>query len=161
MSRPNAIAVLVGSLVTGLPAQCPFQNVATQVHGSACNEAFGFNPTLRVELDVGNCRLDLTVDAYSGCCNTFMQSTILMIGPQQANVPLPFLPPPCTLLVQPTHLLVDLGSTAGTHSIPIPPNLPALSFFAQGAATYFHTLSFPRVAPPLVALTTGYLVALQ
>jgi hypothetical protein len=138
-------------------AQCPFTSVSTQSYGQGCNPVFATNPTLAVALDAASCRVQLTVNAFPGCCNTFLRTYLLAIGFQQASIPVPQIGPGCTVLVQPTALLIQPSTAGATFSLGLPPIVPPLGFVAQGAAHYFTTIGFSDD----FALTDGAQVTLQ
>lgn len=154
----RSLAVLPMMLTAPLAmAQCPFASVSTQSYGQGCNPVFGTNPTLSVTLDAANCRVQVAVNAFPGCCNTFLRTYLLAIGFQQVSIPVPQIGPGCTLLVQPTALLIQPSAGGATFSLGLPPILPPLGFVAQGAAHYFTTIGFSDD----FALTDGAQVTLQ
>jgi hypothetical protein len=128
-------------LAVAAPSQCQFQSVQQQSYGSGCNPVFPTNlPTLASSLDATNCTLTLTVTAFGGCCNTYLQGFVLALGTQQANVPLPMVGQGCTLLVNAVAILFQQN---GTYTFTLPPTLPPpFVFFAQPAAIYFTTIGF-------------------
>jgi hypothetical protein len=161
MKRLLFSAFLVAITGACLPGQCPYQSVATQSYGAGCSEVFGFFPTLRAELDTAACTFTITVDAYGGCCNTFLQGTALAIGFGTATVPLQLSDPACQLLVQPSDLFVQTGYAPGVYAFHIPPGLPPIALFAQGAGAYYTTITFPLPYSLQFSLTSGYVFILQ
>jgi hypothetical protein len=118
-------------------AQCPFSAVSLQSYGNGCATVFLAPPTLSGGLDANACTLGLTVNAFAGCCNTFLTLRVLAIGAQQANVPLPQVGPGCTLLVNPVAILFLPASGGDTFRLTLPRGLvPPLPLEAQGAAFY-------------------------
>ncbi|MGE3174893.1 MAG: hypothetical protein AB7O97_19860 [Planctomycetota bacterium] len=156
----RSVAALAATAAV-LSAQCQFTSVSLQNYGSGCSEVFGFYPTLRFELDQTNCTLAVTVDADSGCCNTFLQATAIVLSVRQAGVPLPLADPLCTLLVQPDTILIQSGPVATPFVLPLPPTMPPASFLAQGVAGYYTTVTFPRPFALQFALTAGYVASLR
>lgn len=154
-------AAALAATAAVLSAQCQFSSVALQGYGTGCSEVFGFYPTLRFELDQANCTLAVTVDADSGCCNTFLQATALVIGTRPTSVPLPLADPLCALLVQPDTVLIQAGPVATPFVLQLPPTLPPASFFAQGIAGYYTTVTFPRPFALQFALTAGHVASLR
>jgi hypothetical protein len=138
-------------------AQCPFSTVQLTTYGSGCNPVFATNPTLTGTLDPTVCTLNLTVNAFSGCCNTFLNGRILAIGLQPVSQPLPQLGVGCTLLASPDALLFQANTAGATFVLAIPPGLPPLTLYAQGAAIYFTTIGLTTD----IALTGGEAAALQ
>lgn len=123
------------------PCQCPVQTVVLTNYGQGCTPVFQQVPTLNVVLDPVACRLDLSVAAFPGCCNTFLSAHLLMLGVAPANLPLPVLGPGCTLLTSPDVLMFQPRSGGGTFPLALPPALPLpLTVFAQPGALYFTTI---------------------
>src|SRR5262249_32642248 len=94
----RAFSVLALLLVPALPAQCTVTGAGMQTYGQGCNPVFGSQPTLAISLDASGCRLDITVQAFGGCCNTYLTNHLLALGAQQVNVPLPQIGSGCALL---------------------------------------------------------------
>lgn len=118
-------------------AQCPYSSVSLQSHGSGCTTVFNQPTTLAAALDATNCTLGVTVQSFTGCCNTFLSARMLALGVRQVNVPLPFVGPNCTLLVDRAALLLLPAAGGDTFTFNLPVTLPSpLSFEAQGAALY-------------------------
>lgn len=167
MTKPSLRSALLRAMLlpllssAALQAQCPYQSATLQRYGSGCSEVFGFAPTLSANLDIANCSLDLLVDVYGGCCNTFLQGTLLLLGLQPAALPLQLLDPTCTLLAQPDLVLLQSGPIPDLFSLPIPPGLPPLTLYAQGAGSYITTVWFPLPLLPQFSLTPGYAISLQ
>ncbi|MEO6594857.1 MAG: hypothetical protein ABIP94_08905 [Planctomycetota bacterium] len=137
-------------------AQCPFTAVSTQSYGQGCNSVFLNLPTLGATLDATTCQVQITVSAFSGCCNTYLIGNLLALGGQSTLIPVPELGPSCTLLVTPDILLFQPNTVGSTFTLSLPPVLPPLTFYAQGGALYFTTIGFSYD----FALTAGYQVTL-
>lgn len=152
---------ILSTLAVAVPAQCQFQSVTLQRYGAGCSEVFGFAPTLLASLDTTTCELTLTVDAYGGCCNTFLDGTLLLLGLQPVAVPLMLADPACALLARPDLVFGMPGFGPGSYVLPIPPGLPPITLYAQGAGTYYTTILFPLPLGPQFSLTAGYSVTLQ
>lgn len=119
------------------PAQCLFTTVTQSSVGPSCNWAStGFCAVaalpawLLSTLDVPNCRLEIEVNAFSGC-GASVPIRVLVLGLQPATVPLPDFGLGCTLHVQP-DLFFAQGN--GPFLIDLPPGVQTFTFFAQGAA---------------------------
>ncbi len=139
-------------------AQCPFTSVSMQTYGQGCNPVFGTNPTLAVALDTTNCQLQMTVGAFTGCCNTYLVGRLLALGDQPTSIPLPEFGPNCTLLVVPVILLFQPSAAGAAFTLTLPTAvLPPLSFVAQGSALYFTTIGLNYD----FALTAGGQINLQ
>lgn len=125
-------------------AQCQFASVSIQTFGAGCNPVFvGNNPSIGGRLDVNSCTLGLQVNAFSGCCNTYLWGRMLVLGLAQVNVPVPQVGVGCTLLARPDVLLFLPTSAGDTFALSLPPLLPpGLVLFAQAAAHYFTTIGF-------------------
>ncbi|HZN37457.1 MAG TPA: hypothetical protein VFD82_01565 [Planctomycetota bacterium] len=130
--------VCTASLAT---AQCAFSSVSMQGYGQGCNPVFAIDPTLAVALDTANCRLLLTVSAFTGCCNTFLVGTLLTLGVQPTSIPLPQFGVNCTLLVVPVILEFQPTAAGSTFVLQLPPTaLPPVTLATQGGALYFTTI---------------------
>jgi hypothetical protein len=126
-------------LSAAAPAQCLFTTVATQIVGQSCN--FGHTgccatlvaPVAYVvpDLDTANCRLDVTVSGFDGCCGVTTPLRVLAIGFQPTFVPLPEFGVGCALQVDPIAILT---TTATSIALALPPGVPQLTFRAQGIA---------------------------
>ncbi|HEX5052461.1 MAG TPA: hypothetical protein VFZ65_11855 [Planctomycetota bacterium] len=123
-------------------AQCPFSGVSVQTYGQGCNSVFLNLPTMGAGIDVPSCTLQVTVSAFSGCCNTFLVGSLLALGDQATSIPVPDLGPNCMLLVDPAIVLFQPNSAGSSFVLSLPPVLPPLTVFAQGAALYFTTIGF-------------------
>ena len=154
-----ALGALTATLLASTPvAQCPFTSLSMQSYGQSCTPVFfGNPPTLAGSLDVNQCTLDLTVDAFPGCCNTYLTARLLVLGFQQRAIPVPQIGPGCTLLVQPigTFFLLPAGGDTFTLDLPLVP--PPFTFQAQAAAFYFTTIGLTVDAQ----LTSGQTVTLS
>jgi hypothetical protein len=144
---PLAAATFLAATVA---AQCPFQVASVSTYGTGCGEVPFDPPQLRIEL-TSTCDLSVTSLADSGCCNTFLQATVLIVGAQPVNVPLPFLDPNCPLLAQPDATFVHFGPGPATFAFPLAPGMQPFTVFAQAAAGYYTTITFP--APPTLDFT--------
>lgn len=153
--------LLAATVVPALPAQCQFQTVTQQAYGVGCSEVFGFAPTVAVSLDPMACELIVSVEADTGCCNTWKDGSWLVLGLQPTAVPLQLADPNCTLLAQPDLVFVQPGFESGRFALPIPPWLPPIQLHVQGVATYYTTILFPNPLGPQFSLTPGYVVDLQ
>jgi hypothetical protein len=140
MNLSTALSTVV-LLTPAAVAQCPFATVVSQAYGSGCNPVFGTNPALAVTLNPASCTVDITVSAFSGCCNTFLSGRVLCLGVVPVSVPLPNFGVGCTLLAQPDFLLLQPTASGATFVLPLPAaGIPPLTFFAQGGALYFTTI---------------------
>lgn len=132
--RSILLAVLLSAPAA---AQCPFSSVSLQSQGNGCTTVFNQPTTLAAALDATSCTLGVTVQSFSGCCNTFLTARMLALGVRQIRVPLPFVGANCTLLVDPAALLLLPAAGGDTFTFNLPATLPSpLSFEAQGAALY-------------------------
>lgn len=138
-------------------AQCPFQTVAVQTYGQGCNAVFAALPTLTFALDASACQLTANVSSFPGCCNTFRVGSLLALGDQPVNVPLPQFGPGCTLLASPAILLFVPNAAGTSFALNLPPALPPLTFHGQGGVLYFTTIGLSYD----FALTEGAQVTLQ
>lgn len=139
-------------------AQCPFTSVSTASYGQGCNPVFFGNvPTLSVALDTPACSLNVTVDAFAGCCNTFLVGRLLALGAAPTMVPLPQFGVGCALLVDQPILLYQPSAAGDTFALPLGAALPPLTVYAQGAALYFTTIGFSTD----FALASGYQIQLS
>lgn len=137
-------------------AQCTVNGINFTSYGAGCNAVFGVVPSLVGSFDAANCALTLTINDFPGCCNTYLVQRSLAFGFLPANTPLPWIAPGCTLLAQP-DLLYSFPSSAGnTFTFPLPPGLPALTIFAQGADQYFTTIGLSTD----FALTNGLAISI-
>ena len=63
-------------------AQCAFSIANFTSYGQPCS-VFSSNPTtVGAQLDVSNCTLRVDVQAFSGCCNTYLVGWVLVVGLQ-------------------------------------------------------------------------------
>ena len=155
------ILSIVAALTTAsLPAQCLFQSVTTQSIGPSCN--FGSTwfcaivsmpSTLTTTLDTVNCKLIVQVNQFEGC-GASVPLRLLVLGTQPVSVSLPEFGPGCTLHVAP---MILLAATTGPFSLDLPPGVPALAFFEQGAALSH----FPFTTPDVLTFTDGHAISLQ
>lgn len=160
--RTTPLLVLVSSLLAAAaPGQCLFTSVNAQAVGQSCNAAStglcavaAFPSFLLPELDITNCTLDVTVTAFAGCGAT-VPLRALAIGLQPAFVPLPEFGGGCALQVVPLAMFV---TTATSITLDLPPNVPQLSFLAQGVALS----SFAAAPEPnQLVFTAPYAIDLQ
>src|SRR5262249_46209910 len=100
--------------------------------------------------------LDITVQAFGGCCNTYLTNHLLALGAQQVNVPLPQIGSGCALLASLDALLLQPSSAGGVFHVNLPPIAVPFTFAAQGGALYFTTIGFRND----LALTAGALITL-
>ncbi len=140
-------------VMNALSAQsvCPVQSIITQHYGAGCNPVFQDPPEIEAKLDTQNCEVVIQIKAFPGCCNTFLQGRILVLGVAPSKIPLPGIGLGCTLLVNPVIILLLPASAGDEVHISLPPGFPPGTFYAQGAATYFTTIGFTTD----VALTDG------
>lgn len=143
----TSAALLTAALIAALTAspgvaQCPFAGagVAVTGYGQGCNPAFGgFQlPTVAADIDAAACELTIAVDAFGGCCNTFLIGNVLAIGFQPLSVPLPV--PGCAVLVDPAVVVALPTSGAAAVTIPLLAALPPLTLYAQPVGLYFTTI---------------------
>lgn len=152
---------LVLALASAAPAQCLFTSVTAQPVGPNCNVSYtgicAIAPSpsfLRTDLDQANCELEVTVTAFEGC-GTSVPFRVLAIGFQPAFVPLPEFGAGCALQLVPVGIAT---TTSPSVTLSLPPNLPQLSFLAQGAAWS----SFPFApVPDVLVFTAPYAISLQ
>jgi hypothetical protein len=130
----------VALLAGGASAQCQFTSVSTQTYGLGCGQVFSLPPAISAQLDPVACSLGIRVQAFAGCCNTFLRNRILALGIAQANLPLPQIAIGCTLLVNPDVMLWQSNTMGDTFVLPIPPGLTSFTFHGQGAGHYFTTI---------------------
>lgn len=156
MHRSFAASPAIALWLAAAHAQCTVSGVGMQTYGQGCNPVFANSPTLAVALDTTVCGLDITVQAYSGCCNTYLTNHVLALGAQQANVPLPQIGSGCVLLASLDAILIQPSSAAGVFHINLPPLVVPFTFFAQGGALYFTTIGFRND----LAMTAGAQVTL-
>ena len=140
------------AFATGLAhAQCTVTGAGMQTYGQGCNPVFGNSPILAVAVDTTACRLDVTLQAFGGCCNTYLRNLLLAIGAQQVNVPLPQIGAGCVLLASPDAILVQPSSAGAVFQFNLPPLVVPFTFYLQGGAHYFTTIGFSND----LALTAG------
>jgi hypothetical protein len=155
--RPLVFPAALLLAVPAALAQCPFTSLTLLPYGQGCNPVFALPPGVTAALDPSTCTVQLTVNAFQGCCNTFLVGYALALGLQGVSIPVPQLGPGCTLLADPVVLLYQTATTGNTFALPLP-SLPApLVFAAQGAAHYFTTIGFGHD----FALTGGAQIAVQ
>ena len=142
MRFPLALALVAG-LAAPSAAQCGIGSALFRFYGSGCNPVFANAPILTGSYDASSCTLSLTVQAFPGCCNTFLRNYLMAFGTSQASVPLPQVGTGCTLLVGNTFaVLFQTAQQGSTYRIVLPPGTPAGVFTVQGAAHYFTTIGF-------------------
>jgi hypothetical protein len=135
--RPIPLFVIAALAAATATAQCQFTSLSLQSYGQGCTTVFTVPPTLAGGLDGPTCTLNLTVIAFTGCCNTFLRFRVLALGVQQINLPLPQIGPGCALLVDPLATLFLQTNGGDTFALRIPPLLPPpLQLQAQAAAIY-------------------------
>lgn len=153
-----SLTLVAGLAAPAVDAQCGISSAQFNHYGTGCNPVFQNPPVLVGSYDATNCTLTLDIQAFPGCCNTFLRSYLMAFGTTRAFVQLPQIGQGCTLLVGNTFAALfrpaNLGSTV---SIVLPRNTPAGSFTVQGAAHYFTTIGFSND----LALTDAALVTLQ
>ena len=134
------IAVLLSAPAT-VVAQC---SVTFTPYGAGCQTVVAQVPTLSGSFEGQTCTVSLTLDAFSGCCNTFLTDRLFVLG-LQANVALPPWPG-CSLLVAPVAVAILPVSGGDTLSFQLPSGLPSFSIYSQGIAIYASTIggSVPR-----------------
>jgi len=135
-----ALAVLASaSLAT---AQCSWSSVSVTSYGQGCNPAFPGQPlSVSASLDVNQCRLDVDVAAFPGCCNAFLVGRVLVLGFAQVSIPAPNLGTGCTLLASPDLLIYQQGSVGGTFELLFGNvSLPPATLYVQGAGLYFTSI---------------------
>lgn len=134
----SAVLVLVVLLAAPMAAQCT--NVTFTSYGTACSNA-GFPASLTGSFDATSCTATLTLNAFSGCCNTFEQFNVWAIGWQQAQI---LIPPPnpnsCLLLNTADIILMQTPATQNTFTFVVPPGLSGITVYAQSAKMYFTTI---------------------
>ena len=148
------------ALASATPAQCLFTSVTNQPVGQSCNAAStgfcavaAFPSFLLTDLDQTNCELEITVTAFEGCGAT-VPFRVLAIGFQPTFVPLPEFGFDCALQIVPVGVAT---TTSPSVTLSLPPNLPQLSFLAQGAALS----SFPPGGTDILVFTAPYAISLQ
>lgn len=152
---PFAVALALAAAPAA--GQC-YTSASFQAYGTGCNPVFlGQVPNLNGRFDATNCIVYFQVTAFSGCCNTFLQSHVLALGIQRVQIPLPQIGAGCELLVDPLVLQFQPASQGGLFSLVLPPGLPPFTLVGQGAAVYFTTIGLSTD----FALTPGMGVALQ
>jgi hypothetical protein len=137
----RALQIVSASLaLSGLAAaQCAFSSVNVSCYGHPCSVFSGNPTTVGAQLNVSNCTLGVDVQAFSGCCNTYLVGRVLVVGLQPVTQPLPQLG--CTLLTSPDLVLFQATGSMFALQMPSAP-FPATTLFAQGAAIYFTTIGF-------------------
>lgn len=150
------LTVAMTAMSPSLHAQCTVNGINFTSYGSGCNAVFGVVPSLVGSFDAANCSLTLTINDFPGCCNTYLVQRSLAFGLLPTNTPLPWIAPGCTLFVQPDLLYTFPSSAGNTFTFPIPPGLPALTVYAQGADQYFTTIGLTTD----FALTNGLAISI-
>lgn len=140
MLRIVTALFLVAAIASDANAQCQFTSVSTQTYGLGCGQVFSVPPSISAQLDPVACSLGIRVQAFAGCCNTFLRNRILALGITQANQPLPQIAIGCTLLVNPDVMLWQSTAMGDTFVLAIPPGLTSFTFHGQGAGHYFTTI---------------------
>ena len=134
-------ALLAIALCATLPAQCSISGFNFSSYGTGCTFTAQPAPTLTGSFNAAACELDLTLTKSISCCNTFLQSRVLIISTNQAFHGLPALGPTCTLLVVPDLVMVAPPTSPDTISFDVPPGLPpGITIYAQGANIFFTTI---------------------
>ncbi len=123
-------------LAASLAAQCPYVSATQQSYGLPCGSVFSVPPLIAARLDVPQCTLRLQVNAYTGCCNTFLRARVVVLGLQPTSIPLPQFGLGCTLWTQPLASLYQPTASGDTFPIPLPPGLPPITLHAQGVGVY-------------------------
>lgn len=128
---------VLGLAAAVLPAQTLFTSQTTQSLGDGCNtmptgtcRMLSLPTSLVAQFDPASATETIRVNAYA-FCGVVIPVTVLTIGLQPANVPLPMLGPSCVLYLDP---LAVLANTNEPFVLALPPGLPSLTFLAQGAA---------------------------
>lgn len=137
MRLAPALAVLASASVAA--AQCSWSSVSVSSYGQGCNAAFPNQPlSVGASLDASQCRLDLDVTAFPGCCNALLVGNVLVLGFSQVSLPATNLGPGCTLLASPDLLIYQPGSVGGTFQLHFQNvSLPPVTFCTQAASLYF------------------------
>jgi hypothetical protein len=78
-------------------------------------------------------------NGFPGCCNTYRIGNLLVLGDQPAAVPVPLFGLNCTLLNSAVVVLFQPADQGTTFNLPLPPTLPPVTLYAQGASLYFTT----------------------
>jgi len=135
MARGPASVLFVALLAVAAPAaaQCGLSGAMIANYGMGC--AVQATPiTITATFSPASCLFTTAWTASPSCCNVFYRGSILAIGVQPANVPLPN---GCTLYIQPL-LAFDLGQTR-SFTLPIPPIAAGATFYLQAANYFFFT----------------------
>lgn len=153
--RLNRIVLALASMAPIGAAQCTVTGATFEPYGTGCGAVVSQAPTLKGAFDSTTCTVSLTVDAFGGCCNTFVTYRLLGLGLAPDKTPLPFLGSGCELLIQPL-IVVALPPNQDTLKLTIPPGMPTDTVYLQGGAGYLTTIGLTRD----LALTQGLRVTL-
>ena len=153
--RLDKIALALACMAPISAAQCAVTDVAFEPYGTGCGAVVSQAPSLSGSFESSTCSVSLTVDAFGGCCNTFLTFRLIGLGLAPDQVPLPFLGTGCDLLIQPL-IFVALPPSQDTLKLRIPPGMPTGTLYLQGGAGYFTTIGMTRDT----ALTQGLRVTL-
>lgn len=156
-ARPIPVLATMLIAIGTATGQCTFSSLSMNSYGQGCTTVFATPTTLSGSLSVSTCELDLTVNTFPGCCNTFLSARVLALGTQQTNLPVPQLGAGCTMLLQPIGVLFLPSSGGDTFTLNLPSMVPPLSFHVQAAAIYFTTIGLTTEAQ----LSEGMTVTLQ
>lgn len=151
-----ATTLIPAGILAGQPlAQGPV-HLETAHYGRGCNPVFQQPPEITAGLDSSGRVLTITVDGFPGCCNTFLVQRLIAFGFGPAQLPLPWFGAGCKLLVDPLFTVVLPAPSGSEASFLLPPGLPPLTFYTQGALHYFTTIGFTHD----LAFTDGMRVTL-
>jgi hypothetical protein len=141
IARSVFLSVALCLAASAARTQCTVTQVTFGSYGTGCNPVFPSQvPALSGAWNAPACSVDLTLNGFSGCCNTFLRSRMLILGGQQANVPLPWAGTGCTLLASPDVLIAFPVSSSNLLSLPLPPGIPRATLYGQGLLVYFTTI---------------------
>ena len=142
MRAPPIPSALSAALLTAgfAAAQCPITSLAAATYGQGCNPVFAAQPPAVNGALTSTCTLDVTVDGFGGCCNTFPVGQLLVLGTTPAQVPLPQFGSGCELLVAPDVIAFLPAAAGGPFSIPLAGVASPVTVYAQGSVLYFTTI---------------------
>ncbi|MBL8735796.1 MAG: hypothetical protein JNL12_05155 [Planctomycetes bacterium] len=137
MNPSLLLPLVLGLAAAVLPAQTLFTSQTTQSLGDGCNSMptgtcrmLSLPTSLVAEFDASAGTVTVRVDSYA-FCGVVVPVTVLALGLQPANVPLPALGPSCVLYLHPLAVLANANEP---FVLPLPPGVPSLTFLVQGAA---------------------------
>lgn len=137
MQRHHLLPLL---LPAALAAQCPNLTLTVSNYGAGCTTVSPTAPALGASLNTSTCVLAATINGFPGCCNTYRIGNLLVLGDQAAAVPVPQFGPSCTLLNSAVVVLFQPADQGTTFNLSLPPGLPPVTLYAQGASLYFTTI---------------------